>query len=201
MPLEIACLLSAKQLTSKPAGLIVFPEGCCQADIDEACRAHPEAVVVGAIARRGLAGPCDGILMYQSQNRIKYSKICGDGRTSRGSGDFSQHPVYEANDLCVGVLICMDADIANADVGRFRTAVIEKVASSSATWRVICIPAQMHDAHFSPNRIAGFSDVHVVLCNDAFHNPRCRSFVTDTDGNKIAVQVGHEPLVFCLQGS
>jgi len=64
--------------------------------------------------------------------------------------------------------------------------------------KLLCLPADMGsywfdgDALAFPHRYAG---IHVALCNHTkTHNVRCKSFVTDTHGKKVHVQVNSEPI-------
>lgn len=185
--MRISCVLLARQLDAIPSDLIVFPEGICQREIDEACVRQPNAMVVGAILK---GNQSRGVLMHQGQNRIDYLKVETDGRTV-GSGDIQQAPVYEWNNVCVAVLICMDIDHVE-----FSKTVIERVRSSAAALKMVCVPADMGaywlGGECLPDKFRG---AYVILCNHIkTHQIRCPSFVANRHGRKIIVQSHHEPI-------
>jgi predicted amidohydrolase len=166
-----------------PKDLILFPEGVSREELATAERAYPESMIVGAIIDEGYSR---GFLLHRGRNNIEYLKVTTDGRT-KGSGNFQQKPVYQFGEVCVGVLICMD--VVHAD---FSQAVAKMVRASSAEMKLICIPADMGDYWFQGERLSfpkSFDGIHVVLCNHTkTHQGRCKSFVTATNGVKVAVQ-------------
>ena len=100
-------------------------------------------------------------------------------------------PVYEFDDLCVGVLLCMDIDFAV-----FSRAVVERIQSSQHPWKFLCVPANMGSYWFEGSNIgAHLAGMHLIVCNHTnFHQVRCASFVTNTTGSKIRIQENHEPI-------
>jgi hypothetical protein len=185
--MRISCVIAASELDAVPADLIVFPEGVCRREIEKAQSFYPEAVIVAAIVENGFSR---GVLLHGGRNRIDYLKVESDGRTV-GSGDHQQVPIYEFEDVCIGVLICMDVDCL-----LFSRAVIEKVRTSSAKLKLLCVPADMTSDWFSGDALSSvFEAIHVVLCNHTkTHQARCKSFVTDMHGRKIVVQDQDEPI-------
>lgn len=186
---RISCVLTAHQLDTAPADLIVFPEGILPEEIKNAQAFHPDSMIVGAIVEDGRSR---GLLLHRGQNRIDYLKITTDGRTV-GSGNLQQNPVYQFGGVCVGVLICMDVDHVE-----FSRAVIEKIRSTSIKLKLMCIPADMGAYWFSGDRLPWpqmFEGIHVILCNHTkTHQVRCKSFITDAHGKKVAVQSEDEPI-------
>lgn len=187
--MKVSCILAVGELDAKPTDLIVFPEGVCIKEIEEAMSVHPDAVIVAAYVENGHSR---GVLWHQGRNRIDYLKVCDDGRTG-GTENLQQNPTYSFGDTCIGVLICMDIDhIA------FSLAVIQKLKSSKARSKYLCVPADMGSAWFSEDCLPfpqRFEGIHVILCNHIkTHQVRCKSFITDTDGMKIVVQRNEEPI-------
>ena len=188
--MKVSCVLAVHELDGVPADLVVFPEGISRLDLDAAQLSHPNAFIAAAIEENGC---CRGILMHQRRNRIEYLKIGSDGRTV-GSRNICQSPVYQAANVCVGMIICMDV---NNPV--FLRTVVDKIRSSTASQKFLCIPADMDANWFVGDKLAfpqEFGGVHVVVCNHTKTYPdiRCASFITDTLGTKIKVQRQHEPI-------
>ena len=191
--MRISCVLAARELNAESADLIVFPEGVCRKEIEDAELSNLDAVIAAAVVENGYSR---GVLLHRGQNRIDYLKVETDGRTV-GTGNHQQNPVYEFGSFCIGVLICMDIDKPD-----FSRTVVEKIRASSAKLKFLCVPADMGDYWFSgdslpfPNRFEG---VHVILCNHVkTHQARCKSFVTDIVGKKLVVQQDHEPIYAVL---
>ncbi len=191
--MRVSCVLIAREINAEAADLIVFPEGVCQKEIEEAAKSNPDAVIVAAVVEQD---HCRGVLLHRGQNRIDYLKVETDGRTV-GTGNLQQNPVYEFGAICIGVLICKDIQC-----GLFR-AVINNIKSSLASLKLLCIPADMASNWFPGDNIIYFPDtyegVHVILCNHVLtHQLRCKSFITDTNGKKIVVQQDSEPIYAVL---
>jgi hypothetical protein len=185
---KLACVLAAHELGSLPTDLILFPEGVAAAEIIEAQRAYPNSVIVGATVE---CGKSRGVVLHRGCNRVSYIKVEGDGRTP-GSGNLSQMPVVECLDFCLGLLICMDVDHV-----AFSTGVINRIKQSAAKLKLLCIPADMASFWFSSDSLnqPRFDGIHVALCNSTkTHQVRCKSFVTDDHGRKIAIQRDTEPI-------
>ncbi len=187
--MRIACVLTASELTTSDAELIVLPEGASQREIEQVQLSYPDAMTVGGMIEHG--NSC-GVLWHKRKNRIAYVKVGNDGRT-RGGGDLSQMPLYEFGNVCIGVLMCMDIDNVI-----FSQAVIDNIRSSPEKLKLLCIPADMGDHWFNDNNSSAlqrFQGMHVILCNHTkTHQARCKSFITDTHGRKMAVQQSHEAL-------
>lgn len=188
--MQISCVLAAYQLNRMHTDLIVFPEGILLKEVEKAQLAHPESIIVGAIEKCGRS--C-GLLLHRGQNKVNYLKVETDGRT-KGSGNLQQNPVYQSDEVCIGVLICKDVDHVE-----FSHHVIAKVRSSSAKLKLICIPADMGIEWFGGDKLQSstkFDGTHVILCNHTRTHPqdRCKSFVTDTHGTKIKAQEEEEPI-------
>ncbi|TRZ55435.1 MAG: hypothetical protein D4S02_17795 [Rhodocyclaceae bacterium] len=185
--MRVWCALTARELDAEHADLIVFPEGVCENEIADVERSHPDAMIVAAIVENGRSR---GVLRHRRENRIEYLKVATDGRTV-GTGDYRQSPVYESEDMCVGVLICMDTENR-----QFSRSVIEKIRDSSSALKLLCVPADMGDYWFSGDRLPFpqvFEGIHLILCNHTkTHQDRCKSFITDTRGTKIVVQQQEE---------
>lgn len=167
----------------------MFPEGILSEEIANAQASHPDSMIVGAIVEDERTR---GLLLHRGHNRIDYLKVTTDGRTV-GSGNLQQDPVYQFGGVCVGVLICLDVDHVE-----FSRAVIEKVRSSLAKLKLMCIPADMGAHWFSGDSLPWpkmFEGTHVILCNHIkTHQVRCKSFVTDAQGRKIVAQGEDEPM-------
>ena len=134
---------------------------------------------------------CRGILHYNGKNQISYLNVRSDGRTSEGSDKLDQCPVYQTTNTCIGVLICMDVDCV-----QFARHVITKVRSSTASWKGVCVPADMDSSWF--NSIGPlFEGVHVILCNHTRTYQgagRCKSFISNTALSPVQKQKDEEPI-------
>ncbi len=187
--MRVSCILRRRELNDKPVDLIVFPEGVCWNDIEETGLARPDALIVGAVVENGRSR---GILRHHGQNQIDYLKVKTDGRTE-GTGNIQQNPVYMHRKVCIGVLICMDLDHVE-----FSNAVINSVKSSSVNLKLLCVPADMGAYWMSGDSLPSsekYTGIHVILCNHVnTHQSRCKSFITDKEGNKIVVQNNREPI-------
>lgn len=187
--MRISCVLSASELTAESPDLIVFPEGISWGELMNTQLTHPASIAIGAIAERGLSR---GVLLHGGRNRVTYLKVGGDGRTA-GSANVHQSPVYKFDDVCIGVLICMDFDHVV-----FSRGVVKDVQSSRARLKIVCVPSDM-GAHWLGGDTLPFPQefegVYVVLCNHTrTHQIRCKSFIADTQGKKIVVQIHQEPI-------
>ncbi|PYS05673.1 MAG: hypothetical protein DMG17_33775 [Acidobacteria bacterium] len=188
MSVAISVVLRADEIPADSPDLIVFPEGISWDQIHFAAARHPHAAIVGGVDE---GGRIRAALWHAGANRIDYRKIGTDGRT-KGSGLLPQAwPVYEFDDRCVGVLLCMDIDFAV-----FSRAVVERIQSSQHPWKFLCVPANMGSYWFEGSNIgAHLAGMHVIVCNHTnFHQVRCASFVTNTTGSKIHIQENHEPI-------
>jgi hypothetical protein len=185
----ISCVIDANELLGMPSDIIVFPERVALGELKKAQASHPNAIIVGAVVDKGRY--CRGVILHKSRNRIAYLKVLSDGHT-KGSEYLQQNPVYHNADVCIGMVICKDVD-----QGEFTRAVVDKIRGSTAQWKILCIPANMHSDWFQadtlpfPQRFAG---VYVVLCNHKDYPQRCKSFIADTRGAKIRIQNGIEPI-------
>ncbi len=186
--ISVACVLSANQLEGVETNVVVFPEGIDEIEITTAQIAHPNALVVGSIIENGMGR---GVLYHRGQNRIDYLKIGNDRRT-KPSNNERQMPVYEAGNICVGVVICMDVD-----TGVFLSNLLQRIKSSSAEFKLVCVPADMAEATFSGTELMPqWEGVHVLLCNHIKTYPqgRAKSFISDTHRIKRVIQQTNEPL-------
>jgi predicted amidohydrolase len=184
---RIDCVLAAHELGPTPTDIIVFPEGVDHREVVEARCARPDSVVVAAIVENS---HCRGVLLHGGVNRLDYLKVETDGRT-QGTGVVPRTPVYEFGDICLGVLICMDIQH-----GLLFRAVMDKIRSSSATTKLLCIPADMSFEWFSNDTVGSrYQGVAVALCNQTrTYQVRCKSFVADSLGRRLAVQKDVEPI-------
>src|SRR5437867_4390087 len=184
--MQISCVLTADQLVGTPPDLIVFPEGAAWSEIERARCSYPDAIIVGAVGERR----SQAVVLHEGRNRIDYLKLETDGRTT-GTGNVRQNPVYEYNNVCIGVLVCMDVNHV-----AFSRLVIDKVRSSERGLNLLCVPADMAGHWFDGDSVSStWHGVHVILCNHTkTHQIRCKSFVTDVTGRKIRVQHDDEPI-------
>ncbi|HEX3666830.1 MAG TPA: hypothetical protein VHU23_16520 [Rhizomicrobium sp.] len=111
--------------------------------------------------------------------------------TTVGTGRLPKLPVYETDDLCVGVLICMDVQIPE-----LVRELVARVSSSLSTYKIVCIPAHMGSNWFSgPTLDVNFGNVFVALCNHTQQDrPRCKSFIAGPHRTKTHEQLDTEPL-------
>ena len=187
--MKIACILTANELSNTDTSLIVFPEGVNRKEIKQAQSSHTGAMIVGATVENDFIR---GVLLHRGKNQIDYLKVETDGRT-KGSCDADQKPLYEFENLCIGILICKDID----NVG-FSKAVIDGIKSSSAELKLLCIPADMGSYWLSGDSLPSlqkYQGINVIVCNHIkTHQDRCKSFITDTQSRKIIVQQNREPI-------
>jgi len=185
--MKVMCALTASEVKTVNPDIIVFPEGVGSTEIDQAQLFNPNAIIIGAIVDDERSRGC---LMHRGIHKIEYLKVMTDGRTI-GSEDTKQNPVYEFDDICIGLLICMDVD----NVG-FSKAVIDQLISSSAKLKFLCIPADMGSDWFNDDNLPNkYHGIHVILCNHTkTHEARCKSFITDTQGRKIKIQNDRESI-------
>ena len=175
--MRISCILKASELDAAALypDLILFPEGINENEVERACSSHVDTMIVGAVTEDGRNR---GLLLHRGQNRIDYLKIGDDGRTAGGE-EPEQLPVFESDDVCIGVVICMDIEIK---LGRFSRTVIERIRSSESQFKLLCIPADMASHWFDGDNLSSgtFDGVNVALCNHTkTHQERCKSFVAD----------------------
>jgi hypothetical protein len=190
----LSCINNVVSLEDVPSDLIVLPEYSERSEIAMAEAIRPNAVVVAAV-REGEWSKA--IVQHLGRNRVRYLKVGTDGRT-RGSQDHSQDTVYEWDDCCVGVLICMDVDAPT-----FRRAVVDRVQRSSARYKIICVPADMSGHWFQGDALPfpdNFKDLYVAVSNNekTYGQHRCKSFITDLTGRKICLQRETEAIHFRL---
>ena len=101
-------------------------------------------------------------------------------------------PVYEAGSICVGVVICMDVD-----TGVFLSNLLQRIKSSSAEFKLVCVPADMAEERFSGTELMPqWEGVHVLVCNHIKTYPqgRGKSFISDTRRTKRVIQQTNERL-------
>lgn len=191
----ISCVLTHAEAQTCPADVIVFPEGVSKNDIQTTSLQYPESIIIGAYVEDKA---CRGALYKAGDNKIDYLKVCTDGRTI-GCGNPDQRPIYQERDqLCIGVVICMDIDNPS-----FRYQIFDWVKASQCQCMLLCIPSDMGGEWLANEKLPwgtrghGF---HFVLCNNTISHPdyRCKSFVTDQFSQKIAVQRETEPLTTML---
>ncbi len=192
--MKVMCVLTASEVETDNPDIIVFPEGVDVQEIDQAQLFNPNAIIIGAIAEHGCDPECPqmrGMLRHEdSKNKVEYLKVETDGRT-KGSSDTKQSPIYEFDDVCIGLLICMDIEnIA------FSKMVIDKIISSPAKLKLLCVPADMGSEWLGGDNLPGkFKGVYVILCNHSrTHESRYKSFIADIHGRKIRVQNDEESI-------
>lgn len=187
--MRVFCVLTAEELGGQQADLIVFPGGVDRAEIEKAHLVLPRATIAGAVLEGRYVR---AVLLHQGLNRIDYLKVDTDRRTE-GTGYVPKRlPLFEAEDVCIGVLICMDVNLPD-----LASALIRAIRSSSAHLKIVCIPSHMGSHWFNADILPSqqYEGVHVVLCNHTKdYQDRCKSFVTDTRGKKIRVQQQEEPI-------
>ncbi len=198
--MKISCVVSADEL-SDSADVIVFPEGVHLEEVKKAAARYPSAIVAGAVLERKcwpLVGKnwerhrCRGIVWHDGKPRIDYLKILTDSRTSTGCQDISQLPVYETPEICLGMIICMDVQHS-----QFLASVIQRVKTSEANYKLICVPAEMASAWFNGGIDSVFHGVYVAVCNHVrFYRGagRCKSFIASDTQERIVTQRDEESI-------
>ncbi|MCF6325259.1 MAG: hypothetical protein L3J89_13225 [Gammaproteobacteria bacterium] len=186
--MKIACVLNSNEITSE-VELIVFPEAINKSEISRASNLYENSVVVGGVVENR---NCRAFIQHRGLNRIDYLKVGTDGRTI-GLDNINQIPVYEQKNICIGTLICMDIDIPD-----FSISVVERIRSSSAKVKILCVPADMGGEWLQGDILPfpkKYEGIYFILCNNIeTHQIRCKSFIADTSGKKIVIQNGVEPL-------
>jgi hypothetical protein len=188
------CGCSFDQIGDSIPNLIVFPEGVSNGDMERTKARIPDAVVAGAILEDGRMR---GVLSHRGENLIDYLKAGCDGRSKGGLAP-EQTPIAEVGDLAVGLLICMDVQDSV-----FAKRVLDDLEASAATFKVLCIPADMNlDWSFEGSApFMSRGQIHVVLSNNTKTYPdnRIRSFITNRAGAMRKVQVDKEAITERLQ--
>lgn len=168
-------------------------------ELRKASAGNPNAIVVGATVVCSCWGRrprCRGVLLHGGRNRIDYLKIGSDNVTA-GTNVWPRKPIYEAKDICIGLMICMDVQ---SEGGLFRARVVEQVQKSACIHKIICVSAAMGSEWFSamgtelpfPQNYAG---IYFALCNsNSYGDARCKSFIADKTGRVVAKQHGREPI-------
>lgn len=189
--LKVSCVAKASELPSDRVDLIVFPEYTEPTEIELAVTFKPSSIIVSALH---VSGRCRGLMLHEGRNLIDYIKIGSDGFT-QGTGQIPDHrPVVEFTDHCIGVVICMDAQD-----GLFLNEVLSRVRSSHCRNKFLCIPACMGSWWFGEHGIyTQYGGVSVVLCNNTGRQDRCKSFIMDSDGRRLATQQNREPISYEL---
>ena len=191
----ISCVLTPAEVQTSAADVIVFPEGVSKNDLETTSLQFPKSIVIGAHIEDKR---CRGALYKAGRNQIDYIKVFTDGRTV-GCGNLDQRPIYQERDrLCIGVVICMDIDNPT-----FRYKIFDWLKAIQCQFKLLCIPSDMGGEWLANEtlpwgtRAHGF---HFALCNNTISHPdyRCKSFVTDQFGQKIAAQREAEPVTTTL---
>lgn len=187
--MKIWCGLAAAQLGAERPDLIVFPEGAGLGEIARAAAICPAAVIAGAIQD---GDRMRGVIWRGGENQVDYLKVGADGHT-RGGAAPAETPVYETDEVAVGLLVCMDVNDPFLQ-GR----VTERLRAARAPHRVVCVPAQMFGFTWflGPDLNRSWWGLHVAVCNavDRYPEHRLRSFIADPSGRKFEIQTGVEPI-------
>ena len=181
--------MRASELAAESPDVILFPEGIEALELKLACREHPESVIVAAV-REG--EHCRAIVCYGGKNHVSYLKVETDGLTT-GTGDVTQLPIAHLKGVTLGVLICMDVDHPN-----FSERVFSTLRKSIEPIKLLCIPSDMGSQWFEGEMLQPserYEGIYVALCNHTkTHDARCKSFITDTLGEKVQHQKNNEPI-------
>ncbi len=194
--MQVWCGQSASQLGDQTPDLVVFPEGIGSDQIASVAAYHPQTIVVGAVLD---ANRMRGVVWHRSRNWIRYAKVGSDGQTDGGPPP-GELPIYIHGEVAIGVLICMDVQLPT-----LRNSVVDALRRSAASFKILCVPADMQGgAWFVGDEVGpAWTGVSLALSNGVFRSPtnRLASFITDVRGAKIAIQVGTEPVSYRLDGS
>jgi len=200
--LQAACVDVPEKLVAS-ADVVILPERVTWAQIREAQRRCPAAIIVGAV----LEGPvlpghpnrrpyCRAVVLHSGRNQVDYLKLGSDGHSDGVGYAPRRLPVYRYHKLALGIVICMDleTDIAGHVIGDLRL--------SQASKKVFCVPAAMTASsgwNFE-NFPSRFDDVHFAVCNRSdLGDPdqtRMRSCVRDPATKQFTSQVHTEALLF-----
>jgi hypothetical protein len=155
----VSCLLSASEIGATAPDVIVFPEGVDSPEIAAAGTLHPNAVIVTAIHENE---QIVGKIYHRNHCLVEYTKVISN-IASRSPMPPAALPVLELADLCLGMLICRDVDERS-----FADSVLDRIRSSPARLKLLCIPADMGGNWFSETTLPfrqRFAGIHVLLCN------------------------------------
>lgn len=187
--MKVWCGQSADQLAEDTPDLVVFPECVSLRDIQAAAALLPRAIVVGAVLE---ASRVRGIVWHLGCNRIDYAKVGFDGHTDGGPPP-ERLPIYAVGDVHVGTLVCMDVQLPE-----LRNAVVDALRASTAQFKIVGVPAEMQRGSWFVDDWVGpvWRGTVLALSNGVSRYPDSRlpSFITDTDGLKVAVQERTEPI-------
>ena len=187
--MKIYCTNTLDDFNPELPAVIVLPEGIPSTVMLDASLLHHDAYYVGAFPENGY---CRGAIYYQGINKIEYLKVECDQR-SKGSGNTEQCPIFESEDICIAVLVCMDIDHVE-----FSLKIREKLKQSKAKIKILCIPADMHNEWFPSEELpAKYNDIYTALSNNnlTYQDPcRCRSFIANPEGLKLVKQQELQPI-------
>jgi len=190
--MRVCCVQNADEIRRPCPDVIVFPEYSELSELIEAQSKCTDSIVVGTVVEEDrISGKLEnrgrGVLLHHGLNQIDYLKIETDSSGTTGVHKRPESlPVYEFDDVCIGVLICVD--LVKADFGGFGRDVIQQVRSSRATFKIVCVPAAMTSIwNWSEPLESNYRGVYIVLCNNhtKSYQPRCNSFIAGPDGKKI----------------
>ena len=125
-------------------------------------------------------------------NKVQYLKVLGDGRSIGTGKQPAVLPVYQTDELALGVVVCRDIE----DLG-FLHAVLGRLRASPQRVKLLCIPADMQDHWFSFDPIRGFEGVYLARSNNNSTYPegRALSFIAAPDATRLVRQLRYEPIV------
>ena len=186
----IWCGRSARELGDERPGVVVLPEGVSRINIRRAAGVAPDAIIAAAILS---GGRMKGVLRHRGRNRIRYLKVLPDQWTAGGSLP-AHWPVYETEDLAIGLVICVDLQCPELMDG-----VIQGLQAAKAPRKVLCVVTNTYAGNLlsaDPVGYPSWAGIHVALSNShaGYPDNRLQNFVTDEIGWKVAKQEGAQPV-------
>jgi hypothetical protein len=85
----------------------------------------------------------------------------------------------------------------DVDTGLFLNNLLEQIRSSSAEFKLVCVPADMADSRFAGTELMQqWEGVYLLVCNHIKTYPqgRAKSFITDAHRTKRVFQQTNEPI-------
>ena len=188
--MNIICTAGVDEVGVYLPDVLVLPERTSIAGLMTASSRWPDAIVVGAVEENP---HIRGYALKRCVNQIDYLKFSTDSNSIGTLDASSVKCTCESGDIALGVLICKDFQQID-----LRTRVIERVVSSKARFKVVCIPADMGTEWFPNDSVQYFVGAYLAMSNNRnTRNPtRRRSFITGPNGVCLISQSNYESISF-----
>ena len=187
--MKIVCSVGVEEMMTAAPNVLVLPERTTTQEIRDATTCWPNAIIVGATEE---GRHIRGHLVRNGIDYIDYLKFSHDG-VSCGAGSVPASLTFADSAVAVGVLICRDFQQAD-----MRRVVMDRLAATQASLRLVCIPADMGSEWFPGDQVALFGGAYLAVSNNrrTSSDTRRGSFIAGPDGACLVQQLRHEAIVF-----